>query len=76
MSVDPWELLREAEKTVFEWFEMGAPIDMDVFDRISTALKARSEQNKPLPRDVLCPKCGTPKTNPYKCELCSEYWGP
>jgi primosomal protein N' len=44
--------------------------------RIDAALASHTDAGRPLPRDVLCPKCGTPKTNPYKCERCSEYWGP
>ncbi len=71
-KVDPWELLRQARASLWD----SSPFDGRIIAKIDAALAERSNTSKPLPRDVLCPKCGTPKTNPYKCELCSEYWGP
>jgi hypothetical protein len=43
---DPWTLLREARKTVWEWLEMSVPIDMDVLDRIDAALAERRDSAK------------------------------
>jgi hypothetical protein len=91
MAIDPWELLREArnelsvlasyvENRNTVWPTAGLKVtavaQKKLRDRIDAALTQHSNTSKPLPRDVLCPKCGTPKTNPYKCERCSEYWGP
>jgi hypothetical protein len=35
----------------------------------------RSQERVALAEDLLCPRCRTPKTNPYKCTWCSEQWG-
>jgi hypothetical protein len=46
MAADPWALLREARKTVWEWLEMSVPIDMDVLDRIDAALVQHEADEK------------------------------
>ena len=87
-TIDPWELLREArESGVFEKVTVLTASRLqlsdaekrvrDVLKRIDAALAAReAKQPAQIPtryrKDTLCPKCEYPKTNPYKCELCSE----